>query len=171
MLGWINLEFWFYVVLLYHDFEEQKPCIQTRKKSPQLVRNFIFYRMKSVQKHSQILRLVYATLAFLFIFTFNLSAQGDVKAGKSLFNANCAACHKLDKKLVGPALGKISERREMDWLKAWIKNNNCQKYTSCFVSKSRHMRIQFSLFLVIRPRTLGSPTYEGRILFQMSRIF
>lgn len=80
--------------------------------------------MKSVQKHSQILRLVYATLAFLFIFTFNLSAQGDVKAGKSLFNANCAACHKLDKKLVGPALGKISERREMDWLKAWIKNNN-----------------------------------------------
>lgn len=80
--------------------------------------------MKSVQKHSQISRLVYATLAFLFIFTFNLSAQGDVKAGKSLFNANCAACHKLDKKLVGPALGKISERREMDWLKAWIKNNN-----------------------------------------------
>lgn len=94
------------------------------KKLPQLVRNFIFYRMKSVQKHSQISRLVYATLAFLFIFTFNLSAQGDVKAGKSLFNANCAACHKLDKKLVGPALGKISERREMDWLKAWIKNNN-----------------------------------------------
>jgi cytochrome c551/c552 len=80
--------------------------------------------MKSVQKHSQISRLVYATLAFLFIFTFNLSAQADAKAGKSLFNANCAACHKLDKKLVGPALGKISERREMEWLKAWIKDNN-----------------------------------------------
>ncbi len=102
----------------------KNPVFKQGKKSPQLVRNFIFYRMKSVQKHSQISRLVYATLAFLFIFTFNLSAQGDVKAGKSLFNANCAACHKLDKKLVGPALGKISERREMDWLKAWIKNNN-----------------------------------------------
>jgi mono/diheme cytochrome c family protein len=89
-----------------------------------LVRNFRFYHMKSVQKHSQISRLAYATLAFLFIFTFNLSAQADVKAGKSLFNANCAACHKLDKKLVGPALGKISERREMEWLKAWIKDNN-----------------------------------------------
>lgn len=80
--------------------------------------------MKSVQKHSQISRLVYATLAFLFIFTMNLSAQADATAGKSLFNANCAACHKLDKKLVGPALGKISERREMEWLKAWIKDNN-----------------------------------------------
>ncbi len=89
-----------------------------------MVRNFRFYRMKSVQKHSQISRLVYATLAFLFIFTMNLSAQADATAGKSLFNANCAACHKLDKKLVGPALGKISERREMEWLKAWIKDNN-----------------------------------------------
>jgi mono/diheme cytochrome c family protein len=80
--------------------------------------------MKSVKKHSQIERLVIASLTFLFLFTFNLSAQGDTKAGKSLFNANCAACHKLDKKLVGPALGKISERRELEWLKAWIKDNN-----------------------------------------------
>ncbi len=81
--------------------------------------------MKSVKKHSQISRLVITSLTFLFLFTFNLSAQGgDPKAGKSLFNANCAACHKLDKKVVGPALGKISERRELEWLKAWIKDNN-----------------------------------------------
>ncbi len=80
--------------------------------------------MKSVKKHSQVLRLAITSLTFLFLFTFKLSAQGDVKAGKSLFNANCAACHKLDKKLVGPALGKISERRELEWLKAWIKDNN-----------------------------------------------
>jgi mono/diheme cytochrome c family protein len=80
--------------------------------------------MKSVQKHSQTLRLGVSSLIFFLLITFNLSAQGDVKAGKSLFNANCAACHKLDKKLVGPALGKISERRELPWLKAWIRNNN-----------------------------------------------
>ncbi|MFC2110381.1 cytochrome c3 family protein [Bacteroidota bacterium] len=80
--------------------------------------------MKSVKKHSRISRLVMTSLTLLFLFTFNLSAQGDAKAGKSLFNANCAACHKLDKKLVGPALGKISERRELAWLKAWIKDNN-----------------------------------------------
>ena len=80
--------------------------------------------MKSVKNHSKITKLVFTGLTFLFLFTFNLSAQGDAKAGKSLFNANCAACHKLDKKLVGPALGKISERREAEWLKAWIKDNN-----------------------------------------------
>lgn len=85
--------------------------------------------MKSVKKHSQIARLVVSSLTFLFLFTFSLSAQGDVKAGKSLFNANCAACHKLDKKLVGPALGKISDGRELDWLKAWIKDNNALRAT------------------------------------------
>ena len=80
--------------------------------------------MKSVKNHSQTSRLVMASLTFLFLFTFNLSAQGDAKLGKGLFNANCAACHKLDKKLVGPALGKISDRREQEWLVAWIKDNN-----------------------------------------------
>ena len=66
------------------------------------------------------------TFGFLFFFLFFLdaSAQGDPKAGKALFNSKCAACHKLNKKLVGPALGKIADRREMDWLKAWIRDNN-----------------------------------------------
>ncbi|PCI32828.1 MAG: cytochrome C [Flavobacteriaceae bacterium] len=50
--------------------------------------------------------------------------QEAVAAGKKVFNANCAACHKLDKKLVGPALGGIAEKREVEWLKAWIKDNN-----------------------------------------------
>ncbi|KGL62682.1 cytochrome c [Polaribacter sp. Hel1_85] len=45
------------------------------------------------------------------------------KEGKKLFKSLCASCHKLDKKLIGPALSGIEERRENDWLKAWIKNN------------------------------------------------
>lgn len=61
---------------------------------------------------------------FLLFISIHVSAQkADPKKGKALFNANCASCHKLDKKLVGPALGKVSERREMEWLKAWIKDN------------------------------------------------
>ena len=64
-------------------------------------------------------------LLLTLCFSFAVNAQEpDIQKGKSLFNANCAACHKLDKKLVGPALGKISERRELPWLKAWIRNNN-----------------------------------------------
>lgn len=34
----------------------------------------------------------------------------EAKAGKQLFNANCAACHKLDKNLTGPYLRNINER-------------------------------------------------------------
>ena len=30
--------------------------------------------------------------------------------GKKLFNANCAACHKLDKKMTGPALRGVSQK-------------------------------------------------------------
>jgi cytochrome c2 len=48
---------------------------------------------------------------------------GDVANGKSLFNGQCAACHKLDKKVVGPALGDVTTRRSKEWLYAWIKDN------------------------------------------------
>ncbi len=50
-------------------------------------------------------------------------AEGDAELGKKLFKANCASCHKLDKKLVGPALGGVTERRSEEWLLAWIRNN------------------------------------------------
>ena len=49
--------------------------------------------------------------------------QGDAANGKSLFNSQCAACHKVDKKVVGPALGDVTQRRDLEWLTAWIKNN------------------------------------------------
>mgnify|MGYP001824143920 CR=1 FL=1 len=74
---------------------------------------------------SNSLKKILASLSFLFLFSFNLSAQeGDYANGKKLFNANCAACHKLDKKLIGPALGGVTEKRENEWLQAWIKDNN-----------------------------------------------
>ena len=70
------------------------------------------------------------SLVFLLAFTTALSAQeGDPAKGKSLFNANCAACHKLDKKMTGPALRnvetRLSEEEGLDreWLYAWIRNS------------------------------------------------
>ena len=44
------------------------------------------------------------------------------KAGEALFKANCKACHTVDKKLVGPALAKVSDRREKKWLINFIQN-------------------------------------------------
>ena len=64
-------------------------------------------------------------LSFFFLLSITISAQeGDPINGKKLFNANCAACHKLDKKLIGPPLKGISEKRSNEWLHAWIKDNN-----------------------------------------------
>ncbi|CAL2084735.1 c-type cytochrome [Tenacibaculum sp. 190524A05c] len=85
--------------------------------------------MKSVNHHSKLSRILVSSLTFLFVFliSFSVNAQDvDVerqKAGRKLFNANCASCHKLDKKSTGPALGGVEERRENEWLKKWIRNN------------------------------------------------
>ena len=80
--------------------------------------------MKSVKQHSQLSRLVVNSLAFLLFFSINLSAQdADVANGEKIFKSICAACHKLDKKLVGPALMGITEKREQDWLIAWIRDS------------------------------------------------
>jgi len=45
-------------------------------------------------------------------------------AGKKLFNANCAACHKLNKKAVGPALRGVTAKYDKEWLYSWIKNSS-----------------------------------------------
>ncbi|AFL80403.1 cytochrome c2 [Aequorivita sublithincola DSM 14238] len=51
------------------------------------------------------------------------SSGGDAAAGEALFKANCAACHKLDKKAVGPALRGVADKFDREWLHKWIKNS------------------------------------------------
>jgi mono/diheme cytochrome c family protein len=70
------------------------------------------------------------SLIFLLAFSTSLSAQeGDPAKGKSLFNANCAACHQLDKKMTGPALRNIEARLadeqglDRTWIYAWVRNS------------------------------------------------
>ena len=48
---------------------------------------------------------------------------GDPAAGKTLFNANCAACHKLYEKATGPALYGVGDKYEKEWLYKWIRNS------------------------------------------------
>ena len=55
--------------------------------------------------------------------TQSFAQEPDVEAGKKLFNANCAACHKLNKKAVGPALRGVSQKYDKEWLYSWIKNS------------------------------------------------
>lgn len=48
------------------------------------------------------------------------------KRGQSLFrNRGCEACHSIGGgKRAGPDLKGVTERRELDWLKRWLKNTN-----------------------------------------------
>ena len=83
------------------------------------------------------------SLAFTAIFAVGVSAQepvaaatsapaaaapasgsGDPVKGKELFNANCAACHKLDAKMTGPALRGVGDKYDKEWLYKWIKNSS-----------------------------------------------
>jgi len=50
-------------------------------------------------------------------------AGGNATQGEALFKANCAACHKLYKKAVGPALFQVTQRHDREWLYKWIKNS------------------------------------------------
>ena len=68
-----------------------------------------------------------SALFAVFIFLFSASTlhafEGDAKNGKKLFKSNCASCHKLDKKLVGPALTGVTDKYSEEWLTKWIRNN------------------------------------------------
>lgn len=60
--------------------------------------------------------------AFLLCFSTHALAQ-DVAKGKQLFNSQCAACHKLDTDMTGPALRHVTDRHSTEWLHKWIKNS------------------------------------------------
>lgn len=97
--------------------------------------------MKKVGNHKSFLKVVTLNLAFLLSVSLSSFAQGpaaaapaadaaaapaaggDAAAGKALFNANCAACHKLDDKMTGPALRGVAERRDRAWLGKWIRDS------------------------------------------------
>lgn len=48
---------------------------------------------------------------------------GDAVLGKQLFNANCAACHKLDAKATGPALRGVANKYDKEWIYKWVHNS------------------------------------------------
>lgn len=62
-------------------------------------------------------------LLFLLLLSTSIVAQ-DYDKGKQLFKNNCAACHNMEKKVVGPALKNVVKNQGEDWTKSWIKNNN-----------------------------------------------
>lgn len=51
-------------------------------------------------------------------------AQGDAAKGEALFKAKCTTCHKIETKLIGPALGPtLASDKDDVWLTKWIQNS------------------------------------------------
>lgn len=87
--------------------------------------------MKQVTNRNFTTRFLFLGLFFLITIPASLFAQDDdLVKGKALFNTNCAACHTLDKKMVGPALrgveAKLSDDQglDRDWIYAWVRNSS-----------------------------------------------
>jgi mono/diheme cytochrome c family protein len=102
--------------------------------------------MKKMGNHNSISRKIVFSLALMLTFSFSSFSQetppaaaadpaaasaapaaatgGDPAAGKALFNANCAACHNLDKKMTGPALRGVSAKYDKEWLYKWVNNSS-----------------------------------------------
>ncbi|MFT4849386.1 MAG: cytochrome c551/c552 [Sediminicola sp.] len=79
--------------------------------------------MKKVNFRMLPSRLSLVLLALMLAFSTTTFSQADPVAGKALFNANCAACHKMDKKAVGPALRGVAQKYDTEWLYKWISNS------------------------------------------------
>ncbi len=86
--------------------------------------------MIQVNRRNSFSRIITLCAAFLLTLSTSLFSQidastGDAEAGKSLFNTNCAACHKLYKNMTGPSLFGVVQKYEEDyeWLGKWIRNS------------------------------------------------
>lgn len=72
-------------------------------------------------KNKTLLNLFLPVCTFLFLLiNINLTAQPD---GEKLYNTNCASCHKIDSRLIGPKLAGISQKKSEEWLIKWIQNS------------------------------------------------
>jgi nitrite reductase (NO-forming) len=77
---------------------------------------------------SPVLRIFLTVLIVLTVFnSFAPVSRGDqaeAEKGKKVFQERgCAACHTIGKgKLTGPDLAGVTERRNEEWLKKWLKS-------------------------------------------------
>lgn len=72
-------------------------------------------------------------LTFVLVFSITaITAQAQeiptepaaIQAGAAVFNSNCKTCHKVNQKLVGPALAGIEDRApSIDWILKFVKNS------------------------------------------------
>jgi len=66
-------------------------------------------------------------------------------AGKEVFESKCAACHKYDERFVGPALGKVTQRRTPEYVMNMILD------TETMIEKDDTVKCLLQEFLMRMP--------------------
>lgn len=61
------------------------------------------------------IRYIYIISVALLI-SGNVYAQQNIEEGRTIFRSRCASCHNIDRRLIGPALKGVDERRENQWI-------------------------------------------------------
>lgn len=73
----------------------------------------------NITKASSLFKVSLFCISFLF-FQFDSYSQD----GKTIFKANCAACHSTGaNKIVGPGLEGVNDKYSKEWLLSWTKNS------------------------------------------------
>ncbi|HLW08598.1 MAG TPA: cytochrome c, partial [Marinilabiliaceae bacterium] len=117
------------------EWESAKVFYPTNSMPKYRPKIFLTHSMKKVNFLHLSSKLPFLLLVFLLTFSTATYSQdepvaeaveetgGDIAAGEALFKTNCAACHKLDRKAVGPMLRGSGAKFEREWLHSWIKNS------------------------------------------------
>ncbi|XCI75142.1 MAG: c-type cytochrome [Flavobacteriales bacterium] len=83
--------------------------------------------MKNRQKNIYLYFIfgLFFSMAFQNMLVAQDQIKGNAENGAKLFKKNCTACHSTDltKKLIGPPLAGVTDRRSHEWLHKWIKDN------------------------------------------------
>jgi len=88
--------------------------------------------MRRVLKTINFMVLMFIIAVCIFMFTPEiLKAQDSVKLGEETFKSKgCGACHSIGKgKISGPDLLGVTERRDEEWLKIWLKSPDTMVFT------------------------------------------
>lgn len=66
---------------------------------------------------------VFIILLLLFL-SLTYQADAQMPEGETLFKLNCSTCHTIGKgKLIGPDLARVEERRDIGWIKRFIRSS------------------------------------------------
>ena len=74
-----------------------------------------------------------------FCWTVSPSLTENGQIGKRIFNANCAACHKLNKNMTGPALAKTDSTLLWNWITLNNKKIDSSKISELGIDYHRNL--------------------------------